>query len=85
MWNSLVGLEYSLRAEGSPGAVAGEQCLQFADDLLGRGFRDQSVLDLELERRIEERWLPLIRIHLMPEGLGPARAGRALEFLLSRR
>ena len=39
--------EHGLRAEGSPGIVAGEQGLEFADDLLGGGFRDQVAFDLE--------------------------------------
>lgn len=49
------GLEPGLRAEGGPGIVAGEQGLEFADDLLGGGFRDQVALDLELEALLEER------------------------------
>ena len=40
----LGGLEDSLRAEGSPGVVAGEEGLEFADDLLGCGFRNQVAL-----------------------------------------
>ena len=40
----LGGLEDSLRAEGSPGVVAGEEGLEFADDLLGCGFRNQAAL-----------------------------------------
>jgi len=32
-------LEHGLSAEGSPSIVAGEQSLEFADDLLGGGFR----------------------------------------------
>lgn len=38
------------RAEGSHGIVASEQVLDFADDLLGSGLRDQVAFDLELER-----------------------------------
>jgi len=34
----LGGLEHLLRAEGSPGIVAGEQGLEFTDDLHGVGF-----------------------------------------------
>jgi hypothetical protein len=37
--------------------VVGEQGLEFADDLLGGGFRDQVAIDLQLERLLEERWL----------------------------
>ena len=48
-------LEHGLRAEGSPRVVAGEQGLEFADDLLGCSFRDQVALDLELEALLEER------------------------------
>ena len=40
-------LENCLRAEGSPGVVSGEQGLEFTDDLLGGGFRDQVVFDFE--------------------------------------
>jgi len=41
----LGGLEHSLRAQRSPGIVAGEQGLEFADDLLCRSFRDQVAFD----------------------------------------
>ena len=34
--------------------VAGEQGLEFADDLLGGGLRDQVALDFQLERLLEE-------------------------------
>ena len=40
---------------GCPRVVAGEQGLKFADDLLGRGFRDQVALDFQLEALLEER------------------------------
>ena len=46
--------EDRLRAEGGPCVVAGEQGLEFADDLLGGGFRDEVTLDLELEALLEE-------------------------------
>ncbi len=52
--NFLVRRERGLRAQGSPGVVAGEQGLEFTDDLLGCGFRDQVAFDLELERLLEE-------------------------------
>jgi len=32
-----------------PGVVAGEQSLEFADDLLGSGFRDRVTLDFKIE------------------------------------
>jgi hypothetical protein len=37
------GVEFlgGLRAEGCTGIVTGEQGLEFTDDLLGGGFRDQ--------------------------------------------
>jgi hypothetical protein len=38
-----------------PGVVSGEQGMEFPDDLLGCGFRDQVALDLQLERLLEER------------------------------
>ena len=38
-------LEHGFRAEGGPGVVAGEQGLEFADDLLCRSFRDQVAFD----------------------------------------
>ena len=46
-------LEYRLCTQCGSGVVAGEQCLEFSDDLLGGGFRDQ--LALNLERLVQER------------------------------
>ena len=40
-------LEHGFRAERGPGVVMGEQRLEFTDDLLGGGFRDQVAFDLE--------------------------------------
>ena len=40
----LGGLENRLRAECCPGVVVDEQGLEFSDDLLGGGFRDQVAL-----------------------------------------
>ena len=37
--------EDRLGAEGGPGVVAGEQDLEFADDLLGCVFRDQVAFE----------------------------------------
>ena len=51
----LGGLEHGLRAEGGPSVGACEQGLEFADDLLGGGFRDQVAFDLEFEALLEER------------------------------
>ncbi len=48
-------LEHRLRAECGPGVVAGEQGLEFADDLLGGGFRDQVAFDLQLERLLNPK------------------------------
>ncbi|MCX6972331.1 MAG: hypothetical protein NTV93_19580 [Verrucomicrobia bacterium] len=48
------GLEHGLRAEGGPGVVSGEQGLQFTDDLLGNGFRNQVAFDLQLKALLEE-------------------------------
>ncbi|MFZ4778971.1 MAG: hypothetical protein ACOYM3_26695 [Terrimicrobiaceae bacterium] len=38
-------LEYRLRAEGGPSVVAGEQGLEFTDDLLGGSFRNQVAFE----------------------------------------
>jgi hypothetical protein len=46
--------EHGLGTEGGPGIVSGKQCLEFADDLLGGGLRDQVALDFQLERLLEE-------------------------------
>ncbi len=46
-------LENRFCAERTPGIVAGEQGLEFADDLLGGGFEDQVALDPQLEAFIE--------------------------------
>ena len=35
--------------------MSGEQGLEFADDLLGGGFRNQVALDFQLEALLEER------------------------------
>jgi hypothetical protein len=40
-------LEHCFCTLGSPGVVAGEQGLEFADDLLSGGFGDQIALDFE--------------------------------------
>ena len=48
-------LEHGFRAECCPGGVAGEQHLEFTDDLLGGGFGDQFAFDLQLEALLEER------------------------------
>ena len=48
-------LEHGLRAECGTGVVAGEQGLEFADDLLRGGFRDPISFDFQLERLLEER------------------------------
>ena len=42
-------LEYCLRAEGRPGVVAGERGLEFADDRLGSGFRDQVAFEFRAQ------------------------------------
>ena len=51
----LGGLEHGLRAECGPGVMSGEQGLEFTDDLLGGGFRDQVAFYLEFEGLLEER------------------------------
>jgi hypothetical protein len=44
-------LEYSLCADGGSGVVSGEQGLEFADDLLCGGFRDQVGRVLSIDPR----------------------------------
>ena len=44
-------LEDRLRAQGYPGAVAGEQGLEFTDDLPGSGFGDQVGRGLSIDLR----------------------------------
>jgi hypothetical protein len=47
-------LENRLRTQGVPGVVSGEQGLEFTDDLLGGGFRDQVGLCQSTSRNITQ-------------------------------
>jgi len=47
-------IEDRLGTEGGPGVVAGEQGLEFADDLLGGGFRNQVGLCQSTSRNITQ-------------------------------
>jgi hypothetical protein len=67
LWGELVGgfalsllcrplrLHLRLCAECGPSVMAGEQGLEFADNLLGGSFRDQVTFDLDLKALLEER------------------------------
>jgi len=56
-------LEHCLHAQCGPGIVAGEQSLEFTDDLLGGGLRDQVAFDFQFETLLENV-APLVRILL---------------------
>ena len=44
VWNSLVGLNTAFALRAAPALRRAEQSLEFADDLLGCGFRNQVAL-----------------------------------------